>query len=106
MNLLALINAVNAAGRIKPVRLKDITSSARQYAKLLGYAEPTHCPAAAYAKPKPVRDDLIAERLPEASAIKLRNVKNNLSFLFRHAVELGLLRLDTVTQLPQAHIFS
>jgi hypothetical protein len=106
MHLLALVNAVNTAGRITPVRLKDITSSARQYAKLLGYTEPAHCPAAAYAKPKPVRDELLETRLLEASANTLRNHKNNLAFLFRHAVELGLLRLDTVIQLPQAHIFS
>lgn len=105
MNLMALVEAVDNAGHIVPGRLKDLKSAARQYAKVLGYVDPAQCPATAYAKPKPVRDELLETKLPEASAIKLRNLKNNLSFLFRHAEELGLVRLYNVTRLAQAHAF-
>src|SRR5215208_5079384 len=106
MNLMALVDAVDIAGHIKPGRLEDISSSVRQYATLLGYVDPTQCPPTAYAKPKSVRDELIETTMTEASVIKLRNLKNNLSFLFRHAEELGLVRLQHITRLPQAHAFS
>jgi integrase len=94
MDISTLVERINEAEKITPSRLKDLRSAARIYARLLGSTNPKLCLESTYALPKPQRDTLIADALPDASAIKVRNLKNNISFLLRQAEELNLVRIQ------------
>jgi len=91
MDLETLFNKVVECGQIKPNRVKDIKSSVKQYSQILGYENPIRCDIDCYNLPKKVRNELIEERLTEASHSKLRNLKNNISFLLKLAYELNLI---------------
>jgi len=101
MDILELVEKAAEAGRIKEIRVKDIKTSARQYVKLLGYEDTIRCPESIYAIPEGRRKEVIEDGLPDASLVKVRNTKNNLSFLFRNAEELGLIRLSTTEPLKK-----
>lgn len=92
MNLQELLDRLDAAGRIRPARLRDIRSALNRYARMLGCGDLRDCPEPAYALPRGRRSELIEEHLKDASPHVLRNVKNNVSFILRQAEELGLIR--------------
>lgn len=87
MNLLELVQYLASSGVIRMSRYRDILSSARQYARLLGYDDPVKCPESVFACSEWERARLIEDRLPESSAHKIRNLKNNISFLLKNAVK-------------------
>jgi len=104
MDILELVEKTAEAGRIKEIRVKDIKTSARQYVKLLGYEDTRRCPESEYAISEGRRKEIIEDGLPDASLVKVRNTKNNLSFLFRNAEEMGLIRLNTAEPLKKRAI--
>lgn len=97
IDILTLIDLIAEAdpGLIKPSRIRAITTSARQYAKLLGYDDPTQCYESAYVISRLERKELIESGLPEASRHKVRNLKNNISFLLTHAARLGFILIPS-----------
>lgn len=92
MDLETLVNKLNAAGRIKPSRLRDIRSSATRYARILGCPDPENCLEESYALNRRARNEKIEAELRDASPHVLRNVKNNINFILRQGEELGLIR--------------
>lgn len=92
MHLQAVFDRVVAAGRLKPSRIAPIRTAVRQYAIMLGFSSPAQCPLEAYNLPTGRRQQLIEERAnPTLSLHAVRNLKNNMAFFLRQAVELQLI---------------
>jgi len=82
-------------------RIGPIKTALKQYAIILGYADPALCPLSAYHLPAEKRNRLIEERAQGSGRGKfaasrlgphaIRNLKNNISYVIRSAVELELI---------------
>lgn len=94
MNLQTLIDKLQESGQIKHSRLVIIKMSARRYAKFLGYSSLDDCPESAFAIGKLARRQKIEQGFGnEKSQHTIRNTKNDISFMLRHAEELNLIKL-------------
>ena len=97
-----LFQGLLMSGTIKQSRLGPIKTALRQYARMLGYTSLDGCPASAYVMLDPTaRNRFIDSSLyllespgkngqRTLGSLAIRNLKNNLSFVFRTAVALGL----------------
>jgi hypothetical protein len=92
ITLLALLNGVMEHNVIRPSRIGPIRTAIKQYAEILGYNGPAQCPSAVFAKTDKVRNRLIEERAPQKlGSDALRNLKNNISYILRTGIELGII---------------
>ncbi len=91
MNLLALYDAL--LPHLPASRTKDIKTAIRLLAKALGFPDPQHCPPEAYTKSLPIIYRLAEQQLTGKGPHTIRNVKNNLSTVFRLADQHKLLAL-------------
>lgn len=93
MNLQNVIEKLEAAGKIKPSRLRHVRSSINRYAKALGCNSPAQCEEKQFALGKDEREQIIKEMMgDQASFYALRNAKNDISFLLNQAEKLGLIK--------------
>jgi hypothetical protein len=91
MTLQALLDQVIDLGRLKPSRIGPMRTAIKQYAAILG-VPPTSCPPDVYHVPESRLARLIDDHAPSTlGSHGLRNLKNNLRFLFRTSVTLDLL---------------
>jgi len=75
-----------------PKRVGPVRTAIKQYARILDYGDPTDCPISAYLKPDAARNQLIEEKAPQTFGTNgVRNLKNNVSFVLRKAIELGVI---------------
>jgi hypothetical protein len=99
MTLHELLTALSPS--LHPSRVKDLKTAVRYLAHALGAADPTQCREADYRLPwielKARLDHLLTNR--QASPHTIRNVHNNLSYLFRQAQAAGLLTIP-ITRRP------
>jgi hypothetical protein len=82
-------------------RIGPIKTALKQYAIILGYSDLTLCPMTAYHLPDQTRNRLIEEKAQGARTSQfassrlgphaIRNLKNNVSFVIRKAVELEII---------------
>lgn len=86
------------SGRIKPSRLPHIRMSIRNYVGALGCLSARDCSQEVFAIDKFERDRAIEDYLVgQKSPHLLRNTKNDISFLMRHAEELNFIELPAQT---------
>lgn len=96
-----LFEALVAGNAILPSRKGPIKSALKQYSQLLGCSDPFNCHFENYFQSDHVRSRLIDEGAGRTTANKvngsihlgrdaIRNLKNNVGFVLRKAVELGL----------------
>ena len=99
MTLHELLTALSPS--LHPGRVKDLKTAVRYLAHALGAADPMQCREADYRLPwielKARLDHLLTTR--QASPYTIRNVHNNLSYLFRQAQAAGLLTIP-ITRRP------
>lgn len=87
-----LLDALIERDLIPRSRIGPIKTAVKQYAIILGYTEPAECPLTAFHLPDQRRNRLIEERAEgsrRSSALgphAIRNLKNNISYLIRTAV--------------------
>ncbi len=96
-----LFEALLDKGAILPSRKGPIKTALKQYSKILGYVDFNECPVAAYFKNDGFRNRLIDEGAIRTRGHKdrsihlgqdaVRNLKNNVSFALRKAVEVGVI---------------
>jgi hypothetical protein len=101
MTLSELLNQVSAQDTIPPSRLKDLKTAVRYLARASGAASPDLIPhAETLARHyRTTVQSYFASMTPQPSPHTIRNVLNNLSFLFRRAYSLGL--IATFTHRPE-----
>lgn len=102
MNLTTLFTSVAAHGTLPTSRLKDVNTSLRYLARALGRPNPEECQLGDYwvADWKTQLNAYLDRLSPAPSAHTVRNTRNNLSTLFRHAEALQL--LTPLDEVPQA----
>ncbi len=77
---------------IAPKRVGPVRTAIKQYARILDYSDPTDCPISAYLKPDAARNRVIEEKAPQTLGTDaVRNLKSNVSFVLRKAIELGVI---------------
>src|SRR5712692_1707999 len=96
-----LLDALIELQVIPRSRIGPIKTAIKQYAITLGYSDPAQCPMTAYHLPGARRNRLIEEKAQGSSrghfaASRLgphaiRNLKNNVSYVIRSAIDRGLL---------------
>ena len=92
-----VLDALIERDLIPSSRVGPIKTAIKQYAIILGYTEPGQCPLTAFHLPDQRRNRLIEERAEgsrRASILgphAIRNLKNNVSYLIRNAVEHGVI---------------
>src|SRR5215813_3158775 len=89
MNLFTLYETLTP--HLPASRTKDIKTAIRILARALGYTDPQHCPPEAYTKSLPVLYRMVEQQLTGKGPHTIRNVKNNLSTVFRLAAQHKLL---------------
>jgi hypothetical protein len=87
--------------KLLPSRIPGIKSALRQYAQCLGYSDPASCPEKSFNLPVHERNQIIEERARRLtksrkrntglSARAILNIKDNVSFLLKEALEIGLI---------------
>src|SRR6266508_48707 len=89
--LQAIFDALVDGAVILPKRIGPVRTAIKQYSLMLGYSDPTECPISAYLKPDAARNQVIEEKAPRTLGTDaVRNLKNNVSFVLRKAIELGV----------------
>ena len=87
-----LLDALIERDLIPRSRIGPIKTAVKQYAIILGYTEPAECPLTAFHLPDQRRNRLIEEKAEGSrrssvlGAHAIRNLKNNVSYLIRTAV--------------------
>lgn len=86
------LNQVLERNLILRTRVGPIRTAVKQYAQILGYTDPGSCPSSVFIKPDKARNRLIDGKAPQSlSTAGVRNLKNNISFLLRTAISLGII---------------
>jgi hypothetical protein len=89
--LQAILDELVRLAVIRPSRIGPIKTAIKQYAHILGYGDATECLSSAYILADKVRNRLIDERAPQTlGSDGLRNLKNNVSYVVRKAIELEI----------------
>jgi hypothetical protein len=69
-----------------------VRTAIKQYARILDFSDPRECPISAYLKSDTARNQLIEKRAPQTlGIIGVRNLKNNVSYVIRKAIELEII---------------
>src|SRR5687768_17040173 len=90
--LLRLFNALVERNLIRTSRLRPIGTAVKQYAGMLGYSDPLQCPYDAYFKSDKERNRIMDEKAPQGMGHNaVRNLKNNISFILRKGLEVGII---------------
>lgn len=97
LNLRELITQLGQAGRIKPSRLRCITSSANRYAELLGCSDASSCTEDTFVMSIDALYDTVDEALSAASTHTRSNTKKDIGFVLRQGWQLGLIPLPADT---------
>jgi hypothetical protein len=89
ISLHALFTKLLDLGVISDSRVGSIKTAIKQYANMLGYTKPSDCPPTAYLRlEEHSRNRLIEQQAqPTLGTHGLRNLKNNISFVLRKAIE-------------------
>jgi hypothetical protein len=92
--------------RLLPSRIPSIKSALKQYAQCLGYPDLARCPEKSFNLPVGQRNQIIEERAQRSTRSRrgsvslsertLFNIKDNVSFVLKEALELGLISDRTV----------
>jgi integrase len=91
MILQELLDTVISRNLLTPSRIPPLRTAVKQYAAMLG-VDPSRCPPALYHLPERDLVALITAKAPaRLGPHALRNLRNNLRYLLRLGVELGLL---------------
>lgn len=90
--LQAVFEALVELNVIKAIRVGPVRTAIKQYAGFLDYSDPRECPISAYLKPDKARNQIIEQKAPQKlGSDGVRNLKNNVSYVLRKAVELGVI---------------
>lgn len=101
MTLQELFDSLVRKKKLKTSRIAGVKSSLKQYALCLGFTDPASCPEKSFNLPVRRRNGIIeasAERITKShkgttklSDRAITNIKNNISFVLKEALELGLI---------------
>lgn len=99
MNLMELFEALVSS--FKMSQLKDIKSAVRMLARSLGFADAAKCPPEAYNRPVAQIMGVLEDYLSGKGKHVVRNARNNVSRLYRIAIEQGVLVPSTTIISPR-----
>lgn len=101
MTLQEVFDTLVSKKKLLPSRIPSIKSSLKHYAQCLGYSDPASCPEKSFNLPVRQRNQIIEEharrmtrtrrRNPGLSDRTITNIQNNVSFVLKEALELGLI---------------
>lgn len=101
MTLQQVFDSLVRKKKLLPSRIPSVRSSLRTYARCLGFDDPSSCPEKSFNLPVRERNELIEERATrqkrsyrrktKLSEYTITNIKNNVSFVLKTAIEIGLI---------------
>lgn len=101
MTLQEVFDSLVRKKKLLPSRIQGVRSSLRHYARCLGFPDPSSCPEKSFNLPIRERNELIEERAARQkrshrgttslSEHTIINIKNDVSFVLKTALEVGLI---------------
>lgn len=101
MTLQEVFDSLVRKSKLLPSRIPGIKSSLKQYSGCLGYADLASCPEKSFNLPVRQRNEIIEERAQRLTKSHLGdihlsdraiiNIKDNVSFVLKEAIEIGLI---------------